>query len=154
MIGFAKEHRQIYRVRREEGSEHGDPYGFLIRGTYGDLYVHGPGMFGVATHKAGGIAWQIRRLPFVKMVQDGDDGINATFAAEHLDTIAKLVKSRIRPRLTPEQRAAKAEALKDLGLNGQKPRSDSKSGPEHHPGRPNDSGAAESHISPGLPAGA
>jgi hypothetical protein len=49
---------------------------------------------------------KIRRLPFVSVEQDGDDGVNATFHVDRFDEVARIMKPRRRRRLSPEQREA------------------------------------------------
>lgn len=115
MIGFSEKDKETYYVRLEEGAQRSDPFGFIIPGRYGGIYVHGDGLFGVSTNSISRISKAIRRLPFIRVVQDGDDGINAVFPAEHLKTVAGMVKARRRRKLTPEHR----ELLKISGSKHQ-----------------------------------
>ena len=62
------------------------------------------------TAKSGTVAKRLRALPFVSVVQDGTDGINAVFDVYHFDTVAEIMQPRRRRRLTPEGKARLAEA--------------------------------------------
>ena len=46
------------------------------------------------------------------IVQDGDDGVNATFPLEAFDEVAEIMKPRKRRRMTDEQRQAATERLR------------------------------------------
>jgi hypothetical protein len=63
------------------------------------------------TRARGPVAQAIRSLPGVVVVQDGNDGINATFPVELFDRVAAILRLRRRRRLSPEARAAAAVRL-------------------------------------------
>jgi hypothetical protein len=126
MIGFTDEHRQRFRIRLDEGAVRSDPYGQFIPGRFGDVYVHGDGVLGVSTHNSRGVVPQLRVLPYVQVVEDASDGINATFPAEHLKNVDRIVKLRRRKRLSPEQRAVLAERCGILGASRSSNASDEK----------------------------
>ncbi len=149
MIGFSDQIKNTYRTRIEDGGLKADPYAWLVLGLFGDLYVAGDGLLGVSTHKAGGIAKQIRRLPFVKVVQDGDDGINATFAAEHVKLILRLIKARRRRKLTPERRAKLVEAGRGYHFHGA---SDAGEAQRQPPSGPRQNGAMSANPTSCAPA--
>ena len=121
---FTDQHRKSFRVRLEQGGLRSDPYAEFIPGQHGDIYIHAPGVFGVSTHRSGGIARKLRGLAFVTIRQDGDDGINATFPAERFKAVAKLVKPRRRRQLTAEQRANLAKHGAKWLFKGSNSRSD------------------------------
>jgi hypothetical protein len=88
-----------------------DPWMQIIPCKRGHIYPHGGGLLGVATNGRGSTATAIAKLPGVTVVQDGDDGLNATFPIELFPQIAKLVKPRRKRQLTPQQRQMAAARL-------------------------------------------
>jgi hypothetical protein len=115
-----------YRVRYEESyyAEYGpnaltrDPWYMIIPGKYGHVYPHGGELLGAATDKAGIIARKLRKLPGVRVSQDGDDGINALFSVALIPQVADLLKLR-RRRLSPEQRAILADRARAMSRQRQ-----------------------------------
>ena len=57
------------------------------------------------------IARKLAALDCTTVVQDGSDGINATFHVRDFERVAELMKPRRRRRMTEEQRRAAAERL-------------------------------------------
>jgi hypothetical protein len=108
MIGFTDQVKRAYRIEREAGAEHGDPFGDIIPARYGHVYVHGDGLYGAATNGRG-MARRVASLG--RIVADADDGVNVVFPAARLPAVARLIGARRRRRLSPEQREAKAEIL-------------------------------------------
>ena len=104
---------QTYRVTYEESywaerGEHGradEPWLQIIPCGFGHIYPHGGNLLAVATNNRGQIARRISQLPFVTVVQDGSDGINATFPVKHFEEIAEIVKPRRRRHLSDQHRA-------------------------------------------------
>jgi hypothetical protein len=47
----------------------------------------------------------------VRVVQDGEDGINVVFDVRHFEEVTEVLKPRRRRRLTPEQLAKRTERL-------------------------------------------
>jgi hypothetical protein len=88
-----------------------DPWLMMILCQHGHIYPQGGELLAVSTDKRGGVARRIAQLPFVTVLQDGSDGINATFPVNRFDDVAEIVKPRKRRRLSPEQRAACTERL-------------------------------------------
>jgi hypothetical protein len=73
---------------------------------FGRLPPNGSGLLVACTRSIGMTRRILANVPGAKVVQDGSDGQNVTFAPEHLDAVAKLLYL-YRPRvLTGEQRAA------------------------------------------------
>ena len=97
MIGFDK---SKFRVEREEGAESGDPFGDVVQGRYGHLYIHGADLFGVATNGRG-MARKVAAL--ARVVQSGDDGGNAVFGPDRLASVARLIGAQRRSQLSPER---------------------------------------------------
>ena len=88
-----------YKVRYEESyyadrSRHTvvDPWLMIIPCNYGHIFPWGGDLLAVSTDKRGGVSRKIRRLPFVAVKQDGEDGINATFPVECSDEVAEIMK--------------------------------------------------------------
>jgi len=108
-----------YRVVYEESyfAEHGqtaradDPWLQVLLCQHGHIYPHGGELLAAATDKRGGIAKKLAALDCTTVVQDGSDGINATFHVRDFERVAELMKPKRRRRLTVEQRRAAAERL-------------------------------------------
>ena len=103
MIGFTDDHYKTYRLKLEQGARPSDPYGWIAPGSRGHIYVHGPDTFGVATK---GRCPKLRAMPWLTIVQDGDDGFNAVFPVERLKTVARMIGAYRKRKLTPGQRQA------------------------------------------------
>ena len=88
-----------------------DPWLQIIPCKHGHICPWGGDLLAICTSQRGGIARRLMALPFVQVVQDGSDGINATFPVERF---AEIVKPKRRRRLTPEQRQAAVERLRDF----------------------------------------
>jgi hypothetical protein len=91
-----------------------DPYLWLIVGRHGEVFLWSPDRLAVSTYKRGGIARRLLDLPYTEVTQDGDDGVTVTFAAEHLDEVAQIVRLRRRPVLTDERRAELSNRMREL----------------------------------------
>jgi hypothetical protein len=130
MIGFSDQHRKTYRVRLEEAGLRADPYAWIIPGGRGEIYVHGPDTFGVATK---GKRRKLRALPWLKIVQDGDDGFNAVFPAERLKNVARMIGAYRRRHLSPAHRAAAVASLAKINSNRAQNRSDVENDQRHRP---------------------
>ena len=91
-----------------------DPYLWLIVGRHGEVFLWSPDRLAVSTYKRGGIARRLLDLPYTEVAQDGSDGVTVTFAAEHLDEVAQIVRLRRRPVLTDERRAELSARMKSI----------------------------------------
>ncbi len=103
MAGFTDADKLKFRVSREPGAEANDPYGDVIPGRFGHLYVHGPGRLGIATHRNGPVAAKIRGDARFVVTQDGEDGVNAHFGAEHIKQAAGLIRAKYKRKARPSQ---------------------------------------------------
>lgn len=83
-----------------------NPWYWRILCKNGHIYPHGGDLLGVSTDLRGSIATRLATSPFVNVVQNGDDGINAVFAVQDFDHVAAIMKPRRRRRLSPSHRAA------------------------------------------------
>lgn len=91
-----------------------DPYLWLIVGRHGEVFLWAPDRLAVSTYKRGGIARRLLDLPYTEVAQDGSDGVTVTFAVEHLDEVAQIVRLRRRPVLTDERRAELSNRMREL----------------------------------------
>jgi hypothetical protein len=108
-----------YQVFREESGQakrcegrHYDPWLLTIACRHGHIYPHGADYLAVSTNHRARIANRLAALPGVRIVQDGDDGINAIFHVDDFDEVAAIMKPRRRRRLTPGQRTEREERLR------------------------------------------
>lgn len=100
---------QKYRIAYDESAGHeaggrNDPWLMLIPCHRGHIYPHGGNLLAVATATRGGTAKAIRALPGVEVVQDGEDGINATFPVELFPQVAELMKPHRRRQFSDQER--------------------------------------------------
>jgi hypothetical protein len=72
MIGFTKEHGQRFRGRLDEAGLRADPYAWIVCGSRGEIYVHGPDTFGVATK---GKRRKLRVMPWLTIAQGRSRGV-------------------------------------------------------------------------------
>jgi hypothetical protein len=101
-----------FYVEHARGSRADDPALHIIPGQHGHIYPFGGGLLAISTAGRGTVAIRLRALPYIKVVQDGSDGINATFPVEHFQEVADLIRARRRRRLSPKARRAAAERLR------------------------------------------
>lgn len=92
-------------AERGENARNAEPWLMIIPCTNGHIYPHGDEMLGASTNRRGSISKALAMVPCVRVVQDGDDGLNAIFSVEDFDTVAAVMKPRRRRRLSPEHRA-------------------------------------------------
>jgi hypothetical protein len=80
-----------------------------------------PNLLAACTNSRGAV---MKRLIGIgcEIVQDGDDGVNATFPVEAFAEVAEIMKPRKRRRLSPEHRQKLAEASKPYRFTGSQAR--------------------------------
>ena len=83
----------------------------MIPCEHGHICPWGGENLAACTRTAGPVAMRLRSLPFVEVVQDGADGVNAVFPADRFDEVAAVIKPKRRRVLSPEARQAAAERL-------------------------------------------
>jgi hypothetical protein len=81
-----------------------DPWYCCVSCKHGHIFPYGGLNLGASTDRRGAIANRLRRIPGVRVVQDGSDGVTVVFPIELFDAVAVHMKPRKRRRLTPEQR--------------------------------------------------
>lgn len=124
VINLKKRFGKQYRVRHEESLQaensefrtEEEPWLQIILCQRGHIYPYGEELLAVSTDHRGKTSNKIMSLPYVKVLQEGDDGINATFPAKHFDEIAKIMGARRKRQMSPEQRAASMERLAKYGF--------------------------------------
>jgi hypothetical protein len=118
-IDLKKQFGSCYRIKFEEGyvAERGqkgrsyDPWLVILLCQHGHIYPHGRGLLGASTNYRGSIAKRLSALPCVRVIQDGDDGINVVFRLEDFHAVADLLKPKRRRQLSAEHR----QRLADMG---------------------------------------
>jgi len=103
---------ECYEAEYGKCARKSDPWHQVLLCQRGHISPWGDDELGACTDKNGATANKLRKLPFVRVVQDGDDGVNVVFAIEHFAEVAKLLKPRRRRQLTDEQRREAAERLR------------------------------------------
>jgi hypothetical protein len=95
-----------------EGSRKDDPWLITIHCRYGHIYPYGGELLGASTERRGPVARRLADLSCVRVVQDGDDGVNVVFHVDDFNTVARNLKPRRRRQLTPEQIAERTDRLR------------------------------------------
>jgi hypothetical protein len=117
VIDLRQHYAHRYRVTCEgscERAHHGsacDPWNAIVLCQHGHIYPHGELLLGAATNNRGQKANSLAALPCVRVVQDGDDGINVVFDASDFAKVAAIMKPRRKRQLTPEQKAERVARL-------------------------------------------
>ena len=111
MLNLKTRFGKLYRICKEQGTEPNDPAGWTIPAKYGHFYSHGPDAIGVATNGRG-IVRRLLTVAGLVIVQDGSDGINATFPPAEFEAVAKIIRPRKRRKLSPEHKAKLLAASK------------------------------------------
>ena len=117
-INLKEQFGRRYRVEYEESyfAEHGlntrveDPWLMIIPGQHGHICPWDETTLAVSTDRRGSVTKRIAALPYATVVQDGDDGISATFPADRIDEVAQLIKARRRRRLSETEKRRLVEA--------------------------------------------
>jgi len=101
------DHEETYWASHTQKSATADPWLMLIPCRHGHICPWGGDLLASCTNKRGPTAGKIMELPFTRVVQDGSDGINATFPVDRFDEVAKVMGAkRKRPPRTESQRRA------------------------------------------------
>ena len=77
---------------------------------HGHIYPHDVDTLAASTNGRGPIAKALVALDCTTIVQDGSDGVNATFHVRDFEAVAEVMKPRRRRRLSPEYKAKLAAA--------------------------------------------
>lgn len=107
-INLKERFGEKYRISWDEHHVHGgtpDPWTMMVPCKHGHIYPNGDDELGFASDKRGGIARKLASQPFAHIAQDGDDGMNITFDVKHWEQVVKIVKPRLRRRLSEEHKA-------------------------------------------------
>ena len=109
---YRVEYEESYKAEFGEGAWRDDPWLQIIPCRYGHLYAYGENLIGVSVDGHRLIAGRIARLACTTVRQDGDDGeLSASFAPEHFDAIAKIMRPRRRKQISEKER----KRLREMG---------------------------------------
>jgi hypothetical protein len=103
---------ESYAAERGDDARRHDPWLLTIPCRFGHIYPQGGSLLGASTDRRGPVANRLAALPCVRVIQDGDDGLNTLFDVTDFDEVAQVMKPRRRRRLTPDQRAERVERLR------------------------------------------
>lgn len=107
-------YEESYRAERGKCGRGHDPWLLVMPCRHGHIYPHGEDYLAASTNHRGRVARRLAALPFVRIVQDGSDGINVEFHSDDFDQVAAVMKPKRRRRLTDNQRADQVERLRDF----------------------------------------
>lgn len=105
-------YEESYAAERGNSARTLDPWLLTIPCKFGHIYAYGGALLGASTDRRGPIANQLAALPCVRVVQDGDDGINVVFHVRDFAQVAEVIKPRRRRRLSAEKHAEQSERLR------------------------------------------
>lgn len=106
-------YEESYVAERGEQGRVEDAWLLTIPCKHGEIYPHGGQLLGASTNNRGPIANHLAALSVVRIVQDGDDGVNAVFDVDDFDQVAAVMRPKRRRKLSDEQRAERVERLRD-----------------------------------------
>jgi hypothetical protein len=109
---YRTQYEESYYAERGESARVHDPWLVVIPCKYGHIYPHGGEYLAASTTHRGAIANQLAALSCVRVVQDGDDGLNAVFHIGDFDQVAAVMKPKRRRKLSFEH----AEKLATAGV--------------------------------------
>lgn len=129
---FGKKYRvkyeESYYAERGDGARSDAPWLQIIPCQHGHIYPFGGEMLAASTDTRGPIAKRLVRLACTAVVQDGDDGVNASFHVDDFDQIAEIIKPRKRRRRSmseeDKKRLAEMGRAALLKLHGKTSQSD------------------------------
>jgi hypothetical protein len=98
-------HDESYDAERSEFRSKEEASLQIIPCRHGHIFPWGGDLLAVSTNVRGHIARQIALLPDVEIVQDGSDGITATFPIRRFNEVAEVVIPKQRRKLSTEHRA-------------------------------------------------
>ena len=121
-IDLRKRFGEVYCIQSEVGTPMDrrrprrdlNPWLLTIPCGLGHIYPHGGEFLGASTDRRGRAANRLASLPGVRVVQDGDDGVNVVFHVRNFHEIAKILKPRRRRRLSAEEKAERVERLRSF----------------------------------------
>jgi len=115
LINLRKKFGDKYKVSLDDsGTSFTDLSCQIIKCKNGHIYAHSGNLLGFASDKPirkNSVSGKVADLPFITVTQDGSDGANLLFDEIHLDTVAALVKPRMRRFLTEEQKSSRSANL-------------------------------------------
>jgi hypothetical protein len=88
-----------------------DDWDLTLLGRSGFVAVWGEGLLVACTHSTTTTKRLLAAVPDSVVVQDGSDGANIAFPAEHLDAVAAILKLRRKRQYTAAQRQAASARL-------------------------------------------
>jgi hypothetical protein len=101
-----------------------DPWMMVLRGRHGEIYPWGAGQLAVFATPT--LAVHLRAIPGLTLWTDGSDGKTFTFPVAALDAVARVIRPRKRPQLSPERRQQLAGRMANVRA--------AKPGPKKNPG--------------------
>lgn len=119
ILDLKKLYGQTYKVTYEESypaenSEYRSAESTALRiinGKHGHVFPWSGTLLAASTNKNGRVAAKLRKLPNVRIQQDGDDGITLLFKPEMFEQVADLLQLRKRPQISEEERQRRRERM-------------------------------------------
>ncbi len=111
---FKVAYDESYYAERGDHGRAEDARLMVLLCDHGHMYPFGGDLLAASTDKRGAVAGRLAGLDCTTVVQDGDDGVNATFHVHDFEEVAAVMKPRKRKR----GRAMTAEEKKQLADRG------------------------------------
>jgi hypothetical protein len=113
---FGKKYKIIleeaYYAERPEFRKQEKVWHMLIPCKYGTIGPWGTDTLVASTFRVGNVSAKLRKLPNVKVAQDGSDGINAVFSVSMFDQVAKIMHPKRKMQLSEAERQRRADILR------------------------------------------
>ena len=111
-------YEESYEAERGRSARGHEPWLLMIPCKFGHIYPQGGELLAASTDHRGPVANRLVNLPCVRVLQDGDDGVNVVFHVDDLVEVAKVMSARRRRKLSPEKRNEQTERLRKYRFGG------------------------------------
>ncbi len=101
---FRVRYEESYYAERPEFRAAEEAWLQIIPCDHGHIGPWGGNELVACTNTAGATAKRLRELPFARVQQDGADGTNVVFAAEHFDEVAEIMRPKRRRVVSGKER--------------------------------------------------
>lgn len=113
---FGKKYKIIleeaYYAEKPEFRQQEKVWHMLIPCKYGTIGPWGTDTLVASTFKVGNVSAKLKKLPGIKIWQEGSDGINAIFLVSIFDQVAKIMHPKRKIQLSEAERQRRADVMR------------------------------------------